>query len=59
MLRGRAEEVLAAAAACADTSPERALAGEAMAVVREWQFPAQRINTPPPSPFWRLLGLQA
>lgn len=59
-LRARAEAALAAAAATAATSPERALAGEAMQVVREWEFPAQRIQTPPPSPFWRMLsGLSA
>lgn len=97
-LRARAEAALTAAAAMAATSPERALAGEAMQVgwgggrvlasawpglddplchdkhvrgmspnavcllqvVREWEFPVQRIQTPPPSPFWQMLsGLTA
>ncbi|KAL4419705.1 hypothetical protein ABPG75_006803 [Micractinium tetrahymenae] len=58
-LRCRAEAALAAAATAAATSPERALAGEAMQAVREWEFP-HNIKTPPPSPFWRMLsGLSA
>ena len=41
-------------------SPQRAqLAREALALVLLWECPVQRINAPPPSPFWRMLGLQS
>ena len=50
---------LEAAAEGASSSHERALAGEAMQVLHTWEWPVGRINTPPPSPVWRMLGLQA
>ena len=58
-LKGRAEAALEAAAEGASSSHERALAGEAMQVLHTWEWPVGRINTPPPSPYWRMLGLQA
>ena len=58
-LRERAIGALQAAASTAASGEEAALAGEALQALHQWEWPVQRINTPPPSPFWRLLGLQS
>ncbi|EFN53829.1 hypothetical protein CHLNCDRAFT_58496 [Chlorella variabilis] len=58
-LKASLEAALEASATGASSPQKRALAGEAMQVLRDWEWPATRINTPPPSPFWRMLGLQA
>jgi len=58
-LKQAACEALAAAAEGAAGRQERALAREARKVVEGWEWPAGRIATPPPSPFWRMLGLES
>lgn len=57
-LRERALGVLAAAAQRGGEE-RRALAGAAAQALRDWEWPVQRINTPPPSPFWAALGLRS
>lgn len=58
-LKQAAQESLAAAADSAAGRQERALAREALKVLDGWEWPVGRIETPPPSPFWRMLGLQS
>ena len=58
-LKQAACEALTAAAEGAAGRQERALAREARKVVEGWEWPAGRIATPPPSPFWRMLGLES
>lgn len=58
-LKQAAQEALAAAADGAAGRQERAVAREALKVLAAWEWPAGRIATPPPSPFWRMLGLES
>ncbi|PRW33506.1 hypothetical protein C2E21_7720 [Chlorella sorokiniana] len=58
-LKQAACEALAAVAGGAAGRQERALACEALKVLEGWEWPVGRIETPPPSPFWRMLGLQS
>ncbi|KAL4856951.1 hypothetical protein ACK3TF_002652 [Chlorella vulgaris] len=59
LLKASAKAVLQAAATGAAAPRERAVACAAMQVLQDWDWPVHPINTPPPSPFWRMLGLQA
>ena len=47
------------AASQRSSSSTQLVAREALALVLLWECPVQRINAPPPSPFWRMLGLQS
>lgn len=58
-LKELAQGALQAAKAAAEQREERALATAALRALEQWDWPLQRVNTPPPSPFWRLLGLES